>query len=413
MAVEAQLLIIGSELTEGRLRDAHALFLGRELTQMGFYVAGAHLLPDDREKLRLCMQRLLDSPAELVISVGGLGHTSDDLTKAVWAEVLQDSYVIDPTLLSLLQERLRKRGISLPYTERYAEVPVGGRAFPNPVGLAPALLWERPGKVIWALPGVPAELQAFWMEVVRPYLLEQFGLATPMEVTLRTTGLTESALSQRLEAWEAEKPTPLRLAYNPSWEGVSLHLSAPADFPLSDFELWTNKLRDLLRPYIYAEGPVTLASALISMLKHRGLTLATAESCTGGHIAAALVDVPGASEVFRGALVAYHNDLKQNLLGVLPAILATEGAVSEATARAMVSGIRNCTQSAIGIATTGIAGPTGETPTKPVGLVYIALETPEKTFVRAFHFTGGRDIVIARATATALSLTWQLLNNLL
>ncbi len=413
MAVEAQLLIIGSELTEGRLRDAHAAFLGRELTQMGFYVAGVHLLPDDREKLRLCMQRLLDSPAELVISVGGLGHTSDDLTKAVWAEVLQDSYVIDPTLLSLLQERLQRRGISLPYTERYAEVPVGGRAFPNPVGLAPALLWERPGKVIWALPGVPAELQAFWMEVVRPYLLEQFGLATPTEVTLRTTGLTESALSKRLEAWEAEKPAPLRLAYNPSWEGVSLHLSAPADFALSDFELWANKLRDLLRPYIYAEGPVTLASALISLLKHRGLTLATAESCTGGHIAAALVDVPGASEVFRGALVAYHNDLKQNLLGVPAAILATEGAVSEATARAMVSGIRNRTQSAIGIATTGIAGPTGETPTKPVGLVYIAIETPEKTFVRAFHFTGGRDIVIARATATALSLTWQLLNNLL
>ena len=413
MAVEAQLLIIGSELTEGRLRDAHAVFLSRELTQMGFYVAGIHLLPDDPEKLRLCMRRLLESPAEVILSVGGLGHTSDDLTKALWAEILQDSYVIDPGLLSLLQERLQKRGVSLPYIERYAEVPVGGRAFPNPVGLAPALLWEKSEKVIWALPGVPAELHAFWMEVVRPYLLERFGLATPLEVTLRTTGLTESALSRRLEGWEAERPAPLRLAYNPGWEGVSLHISAPADFPLSEFEHWTDKLRELLRPYLYAEGAVTLAAALISTLKERGLTVSTAESCTGGHVAAALVDVPGASEVFRGALVAYHNDLKEQLLGVPTLVLSMEGAVSEPTARAMVSGVRTLTRSTLGIATTGIAGPTGATPTKPVGLVYIAIETPERTFVRPFHFSGGRDTVIARATATALSLTWQVLHNLI
>jgi nicotinamide-nucleotide amidase len=413
MGVEAQILLIGSELTEGRLRDAHGVVLSRELTRMGFYVAGIHLLPDDPVKLRLCMQRLLESPAQVIISVGGLGHTSDDLTKALWAEILQDSYVVDAELLSHLRERVSRRGITLPYIERYAEVPQGGRAFPNPVGLAPALLWERGEKVIWALPGVPAELRAFWAEVVQPYLLERFGLATPLEITLRTTGLTESALSERIQSWEAEKPAALRLAYNPSWEGVSLHLSAPADFPLSEFEAWIERLRQLLRPYIYAEGPTTLAAALIATLKQQNLTIATAESCTGGHIAAALVDVPGASEVLRGALVAYHNDLKNQLLGVPTTVLETEGAVSEPTARAMVRGIRNLTQSAVGIATTGIAGPTGATPTKPVGLVYIAIETPTRTFVKPYHFPGDRETVITRATATALSLTWQILHNLL
>ncbi len=413
MAVEAQLLIIGSELTEGRLRDAHAAFLSRELTRMGFYVAGIHLLPDDAARLRVCMERLLESSAELILSVGGLGHTSDDLTKALWAEALGDTCAIDPALLSLLEERIRKRGTILPYLERYAEVPSQGRAYPNPVGLAPALLWERPNKVIWALPGVPAELHAFWRETVEPYLLERFGLAIPLEITLRTTGLTESALSHRLQEWEADKPANLRLAYNPSWEGVSLHISAPADFPLSEFDARVDKLRKLLQPYLYAEGPISLSAALIATLRSRDLTVATAESCTGGHIAAALVEVPGASEVFRGALVAYHNDLKQHLLGVSTSVLETEGAVSEPTARAMAHGIRTRTQSDIGIATTGIAGPTGATATKPIGLVYIAVETPERTFVKPFQFSGGREVVIARATATALSLTWQILHHLL
>jgi nicotinamide-nucleotide amidase len=413
MAVEAQLLIIGSELTEGRLRDAHGAFLSRELTRLGFYVAGIHLLPDDPAKLRLCMQRLLESPASVIISVGGLGHTSDDLTKPLWAEILGDSYDVDAQLLSLLQERLQKRGVTLPYIERYAEVPRGGRAFPNPVGLAPALLWEYNEKVLWALPGVPAELQAFWTEVVQPYLLERFGLATPLEITLRTTGLTESGLSARLRTWEAEKPAALRLAYNPSWEGVSLHLSAPADFPLAEFMHWTENLRQIIGPYIYAEGPTTLPAALIAALRQQGLTISTAESCTGGHIAAALVDVPGASDVLRGSVVAYHNDIKKALLNVPALTLETEGAVSEPTAQAMVRGIRNLTRSSIGIATTGIAGPTGGTPTKPVGLVYIAIETPDRTFVKPYHFPGGREVVIARATATALSLTWQILMQLI
>jgi len=413
MAVEAQLLIIGSELTEGRLWDAHAAFLGAELTRLGFYVGGIHLLPDDHVKLRLGMQRLLQGPASVIISVGGLGHTSDDLTKALWAEMLEDTFSVDTVLLATLRERLRQRNPDLPYLERYAEVPAQGRAFCNPVGLAPALLWERHGKVIWALPGVPAELKALWMEVVEPYLRESFGLTMPLQTLIRTTGLTESALSERLRDWEAEKPTDIRLAYNPAWEGVSLHLSASADFPTPVFADWTAKLRHLVGPYIYAEGPVPLPAALIQLLAAKNLTLATAESCTGGHIAATLVDIAGASEVLRGSVVAYHNDLKRQLLGIPELVLSTHGAVSEETARLMVQGIRSLTQSSVGIATTGIAGPTGATPTKPIGLVYIAIETPERTFVRAYRFHGGREVVIARATATALSLAWQVLQSLI
>lgn len=409
-APEARLLIIGSELTEGRLQDAHVSFLARELTALGLYVAGAWLVPDDPEVLRPAMRALLESPASVILSVGGLGHTSDDLTKALWCEALNDTLTLDQELLKYLETSLQARGLSrLPYLEAYATVPQKALAVRNPIGLAPALYWIWGQKHLWALPGVPAELRAFWQEAVAPTLREAFGLATPLQLTLRTTGLTESRLSQLLEAWERERPAELRLAYNPAWEGVTLHLSAPASFPLEAFERAAQALRALVSPYLYGEGQVTLAAAILALLRERGLTLATAESCTGGHLAAAFVDVPGASVTFRGSIVAYHNELKQHLLGVSQAVLQTEGAVSEAAARIMATGARQITHSDIAIATTGIAGPSGSTPTKPVGLVYVALETPKETLVRRLQFSGDRSLIIARTVASALSLTWQTL----
>lgn len=413
-APEAEVLLIGSELTEGRLADRNGAFLARALSDMGFWVRRLLLLPDDLALLRTEFQAAVQRKPAVILSSGGLGHTSDDLTAQVWAEVVGDRLEVSQTLLAALESRLRQRGReSLPFLERYAQVPQRGGYFENPTGLAPALWWEQEGQLICALPGPPAELQAIWQMHLGPLLQARFTPKPPHQHTLRNTGLTESALSARLQAWEAQLPPSFRLAYNPSWEGVSLHLRAPASVSETDFAQQVASLRALLGPYLYAEGETSLAQALLWLLQDQSRTLAVAESCTGGHIAAALVEVPGASAVLRGAVVAYDNSVKITVLGVQPDTLAAHGAVSEPVARQMAEGVRRVLNADIGIATTGIAGPTGATPEKPVGTVWIGLALPEGTMARRFTFPGTRAHVIARATATALSLAWQALTGLL
>ncbi|MCS7188340.1 MAG: nicotinamide-nucleotide amidohydrolase family protein [Bacteroidia bacterium] len=409
-APEACLLLIGSELTEGRLTDKNGPFLAAQLSQMGFQLGEIRILPDDSAKLRSAMQEALHSRAELILSSGGLGHTRDDLTATLWAEILEDKLTVSESLLNHLQATLRERGISkLPYIERYALAPTRGKFFLNPVGLAPALYWDLHTKVICALPGPPAELQSIWHVHLKPYLQNRFSLKPPLEHTIKTTGITESRLSELIASWEANLPVSIHLAYNPSWEGVSLHLRAS---PEIDRELFFNqieKLRALLKPYIYTEGAGSLAECIIKKLRERGLTLAVAESCTGGHITASVVNVAGASDVLKGGVVAYANSTKIDLLGVVPEVLQTEGAVSESTALQMAEGVRKALHAHVGVATTGIAGPTGGSAEKPVGTVWIGIATPIETYAKRFVFSGGREVVIQRATATALSLLWQAL----
>ncbi len=412
--LRAELLLIGSELTEGRLADRNGHFLAGALSDLGVEVERIVLLPDEPKVLRSAMEAAIAGGAEIILSSGGLGHTSDDLTAALWAEVLGDELTLSQALLDSLAERLRQRGRpGLPFLERYALVPRRGGYFANPVGLAPALWWELLGRFICALPGPPAELQALWKAHLLPLLQERFQPKPPHQHTLRTTGLTESALSARLQAWEAQLPAGFRLAYNPSWEGVSLHLRAPATVPETIFTAQVEALRAAIGPYLYAEGSASLAAALLNLLEARNLTVAVTESCTGGHIAAALVEVPGASATFLGGIVAYANSTKVNLLGVDPTTLTEHGAVSEAVARQMAEGVRQALGAQIGIATTGIAGPTGATPNKPIGTVWIGIALPEITVARHFVFPGDRNAVIQRATAFALSLTWQALTGLL
>lgn len=412
-APKAHLLLIGSELTEGRLLDKNGQFLAKKLSDLGFYIERITLLPDNPDLLRKSFQESLQTPAAVLLSSGGLGHTSDDLTADLWAEVLGDPLSFSEELYNNLRTRLEERGIkALPYLERYARAPQKGEAIPNPVGLSPALYWEVGERVVCALPGPPPELQALW-EKLEPRLIAKFRPTPPFQHTLRTTGLTESRVSALLEEWEATLPPGVQLAYNPSWEGVSLHLRAPAEIGEASFQAAVKSLRDRLKPYLYAEGDTPLAGALLEALKKRGETLAIAESCTGGHIAAALVDIPGASEVFLGGVVAYANSAKEALLGVSPAILREKGAVSEETARAMAEGVRRGFGSTWGIATTGIAGPTGGSVEKPVGTVWIGVTGPSGPWAKKYTFPGGRAAVIGRATATALSLLWQAVRGVL
>jgi len=408
-APEALVLLIGSELTEGRLQDKNGFFLAQELTELGFFVREVRVLPDEPALLREAFAGALATSARLIVTSGGLGHTLDDLTADLWAEALEDKLEVSPELLAKLEERLRQVGRSpLPYLERYARVPQQGEAIPNPVGLSPALWWEIGLRVIVALPGPPAELRALWQEAIVPRLLDRFGCRAPLTATLRTTGLPESRVSALLADWESHLPSSFRLAYNPSWEGVSLHLRAPADTDPALFAQQVEAARRLLAPYLYGEGAVSLAEAVLDLCRKQGYTLATAESCTGGHLAAALVEVPGASEVFVGGVVSYANSVKEGLLGVSAATLAEKGAVSQEVALQMAEGVRQRLGAAVGVATTGIAGPTGGSPEKPVGTVWIAQVGPGAyQSAHRFLFPGDRQTVIQRATAAALSLLWK------
>lgn len=409
-APEARILLIGNELVEGRLADRNGSFLAAELSELGFVVSEIRLLPDDPTRLRTAMREALQSEARLILSSGGLGHTIDDLTAALWAEVIGDTLTLSESLLERLRMALERRGIApLPYLERYALVPTHGEALLNPVGLAPALYWEKGLQVICALPGPPAELQAIWHTHLKPRLLSRFPLAPPLHFTLRTTGITESGVSRLLETWERQLPQDFRLAYNPSWEGVTLHLRAPAGTDADAFFSRVEQLKSILQPYIYGEGQVLLAEAILHRLKAAGLTLAVAESCTGGHLAAEIVNIPGASEVFLGGIVSYANSAKMQLLGVSEETLRTEGAVSEATAIQMAEGVKQALGAEVGVSTTGIAGPGGGSPEKPVGTVWFGIATPWGTEARRYTFPGSRQVVIQRATATALSLLWQAL----
>ncbi|MEN3039982.1 MAG: nicotinamide-nucleotide amidohydrolase family protein [Bacteroidia bacterium] len=412
-APEAQILLIGSELTQGRLADKNGKFLAQELSQLGLFVQEIHILPDEPQLLRSAMESALKSNTQLILSSGGLGHTSDDLTATLWAEVLGDRLEVSETLLSHLHALLQSRGISsLPYLERYALAPQRGEALINPVGLAPALYWETGSKIICALPGPPAELQAIWHTTLKARLQQRFPQPPPLSHSMRTTGISESRLTDLIASWEAALPSTFRLSYNPSWEGVTLYLQAPSDTDPTLFAQQIESLRALIRPYLYAEGSLSLAEAILHRLRQLGLTLAVAESCTGGHLAAEIVNIPGASEVFLGGIVAYANSAKVSLLGVSEATLQKEGAVSETTALQMAEGVRQAFGAAVGMATTGIAGPTGGSADKPVGTVWFGIATPHATSAKRYLFSGDRGVIIQRATATALSLLWQSLQPL-
>ncbi|MCS7297971.1 MAG: nicotinamide-nucleotide amidohydrolase family protein [Bacteroidia bacterium] len=407
---EASILLIGSELTEGRLADRNGRFLAEELSEMGFRVREIRIFPDDDLSLRAGMREMLQSGVRVLLSAGGLGHTTDDLTAQVWAEVLGDKLEVSSSLLAELEGQLQARGIpSLPYLDRYALVPTRGEALPNPIGLAPALYWEVGLQVICALPGPPAEVQAIWHTSLKPRLQKRFSLTSPLHHTFRTTGITESRLSVLIQEWEAQLPPFVRLSYGPSLEGVALHLRAPGDVPIETFLKEVETLRQLIAPYLYAEGNISLAEAILNELRRKGLTLAIAESCTGGHIAAQIVNIAGASDVFLGSVVSYANSAKEALLGVSPTVLQAEGAVSEVVARQMAEGVCRTFGASVGIATTGIAGPTGGSPEKPVGTVWFGIATPKGTIAKRYILPGDRQTVIQRATALALSLTWQVL----
>jgi nicotinamide-nucleotide amidase len=415
--VKIDLVAIGTELLLGFVTDTNGGELARALAAAGIEVVQRTAVADRRDPVQRAVREALERSG-FAITTGGLGPTRDDLTKTAVAELFNRRLILDEALLRSLEERFRRLGRwPMPEINRsQALVPEGATVLPNPRGTAPGLwLEDERGRTVVMLPGVPHEMRGLLADEVLPRLAAHgWGggpAATIRSRTLRTTGIAESSLAERIAEAE-DQIAPLSLAYLPGPDGVDLRLTAWMIAP-DEADRVLDHAVALLEPrlgaHYYGVDGTDLAAIVLSTLRERGYRLALAESCTGGLLGARITSVPGASATMIGAIVAYHDDVKHDRLGVPRATLEAHGAVSEPTVRAMVAGAARLFKTECAIAVTGIAGPTGGTTEKPVGTVWLAAQAGEQ--VRTVHriLPGDRDEIRYRATQAGLDLLRRLL----
>ena len=412
--MKLEVLTIGTELLLGYTVDTNAAELGRALAAAGAEITRRTTVADRPEAIRAGVVEALDRTG-FVIATGGLGPTRDDMTKTVVAELLDKRLVLDERVLASIEARFQRMGRPMPAINRtQAEIPEGASILPNPRGTAPGLWVEDArGRIVVLLPGVPREMRGLLVEEVLPRIVARQGGSRRVVLsrTVRTTGVSESALAERVGPIEPEI-APLTLAYLPSVEGVDLRVTAwglePKD---ADARLAAviQRLKAAVAEHGYGEDQADLAAILLDALRKGRHRLAVAESCTGGMIGERITNIPGASDTFIGGVVAYADVIKTAALKVPLETLEAYGAVSEATVRAMAEGAQRLFSADCTIAVTGIAGPGGGTPEKPVGTVWLAARKHTTTRVLTRVLPGERDDVRRRAAQAGLDLLRRLL----
>lgn len=412
--MDVELLTIGTELLLGFTTDTNAAHLARACAAAGIRVVRRTTVSDDAPVIRDAVASAL-ARTRTVIATGGLGPTKDDATKAAVAELLGRRLVLDHALLEALEARFRRMGRwPMPATNRsQAEVPEGATVLENHWGTAPGLWIEDRDRLVVLLPGVPREMRELSRASVLPRLAARGGHRDTviLSVVLRTTGVAESALAERVESVDTTL-APLTLASLPSPLGVDLRLTswdAPAEPARRALARAADRLAAAIGADCYGRDDVDLAAVVLARLRQRGQRLAVAESCTGGLAGERLTAVPGASEVFVGGVVAYDDAVKTAQLGVSPELLRARGAVSEEVALAMVEGVRRALGTWAAIAVTGIAGPSGGTSEKPVGTVCWAAAAGDRAEARRRVLPGDREEIRQRAAQAGLDLLRRLL----
>lgn len=403
------IIAIGDELLIGQVVDTNSGSIARMIDPAGWSVEYVKVIHDDADAITAAVDEAF-AVADVVLTTGGLGPTKDDITKLTLCKYFGGELRHDPTVLDNIKEVFAKRGIQLnPLTEAQAMVPTSCRVIQNRVGTAPIMWFERTdGKVLVSMPGVPFEtLQMFRAEVF-PQLLDKFHSDEHIgHRCVIVEGLTESKVAIQLDAWEDALPPFIHLAYLPKPGIIRLRIDGHhTDDALlqSTLDQLHAQLCDIFADHLLADADLTPEESMLQRLRAKGYSVATAESCTGGNIAHRITAIAGCSDCYHGSVVAYENSVKINILGVDPAAIEAHGVVSEEVVAQMAQGIRKAIGSDCAIATSGIAGPGGATPGKPVGTVCIAIATPERTVAATYHFPGTRDRVIDRASTTALTL---------
>ena len=405
--MKATIITIGDEILIGQIVDTNSVSIAKHLNAAGIVVREKLSIGDDRAQIVEAVERAL-SASEVTVVTGGLGPTKDDITKKTLAEMFRSEMRYDQRVSDHVERMLAERGIEFNELNRsQAMVPACCTVLFNAHGTAPGMWFERDGHVVVSLPGVPFEMEHLMEDEVMPRLKAHFALRQIVHRTMITAGLPESMLAKRIEAWENALPAYLKLAYLPNPGAVRLRLSAyevEGESVAREIDRQFEALRKIIPHNIIGFETATMQELVHKILTERGLTLATAESCTGGVIASRFTAMPGASAYFRCGVVSYSNESKVNLLGVNPADIARYGAVSEQVARQMAEGARRTAGADYGVATTGIAGPAGGSAEKPVGTVWIAVSSPERTLTRLVHIKGNRNRVIREAGSAAIEL---------
>ena len=406
--MKAEIITIGDELLIGQVVDTNSAWMAERLNEAGIELYQITSVHDDREHILKALDEAF-SRADIVLTTGGLGPTKDDITKHVMCEYFGTSLVEDPHVRAHIHELYKERPEVLNrLTATQWLVPESATILPNRVGSAPIMVFEyevegerlkvrgEEKKMLIAMPGVPHEMKIAMTEQVLPFLRlkvkgERRETGDIIHRTIMLAGIPESTLAIRIEDWENALPDSMHLAYLPKDGTIRLRLSTYGEASETEMDAQIATLTPLIADYLIATEDQPLEVVLGNLLKERQQTIATAESCTGGRLAAALNAQSGSSAYYMGSVVAYDNRIKEQVLGVAHDTLVEYGAVSEQTVREMAEGVRALMNTDYAIATSGIAGPTGGTKDKPVGTVWIAWATPTGTEARCFHFGVARE----------------------
>lgn len=408
--IQAAILTIGDEILYGQIIDTNSSYIAEKLTEAGFSVKKKVSVGDRVHDIKTSLDTLLDE-VDILITTGGLGPTRDDMTKEAIANFLGVELVLNKEALAAVTSFFTKRGRELTDINRHqAFLPETCKYIANKNGTAPGMWFDIKGKVLLSLPGVPFEMKALLSESIIPELKRFFSPPVITHIMIRTAGIGESFLAEKISDWEQALPQNISLAYLPEPGQVKLRLTVRGEDDLinrKQAEKECTKLLSLISSYVYATENISLEQALGNLLISRNLTIATAESCTGGMLAGAITSVAGSSAYFLGSTIAYQNAIKKELLGVSEDTLNQFGAVSKQTVREMATGIRTRMGADISIATSGIAGPGGGSPEKPVGTVWIAIADKNGIQTKKFTFGNQRAINVRLSIVAALNLVRQ------
>jgi nicotinamide-nucleotide amidase len=405
--MKAAIITIGDELLIGQTLDTNSAWIGAELSKAGFDVYRMTSIHDRREDIIYALNEAAGK-TDVVIITGGLGPTSDDITKQTLCEFFNTHLVTDTEVLSMIKEMMGRRNFPMnENNRRQAEVPESCRVLKNATGTAPGMWFEREGTIYISMPGVPFEMKHIMTEHVLPELNKRFTSQVVIHRNIMTYGTFEAKLAEMLTSFEAQLPGNIKLAYLPAWGVIKLRLTGTGKDRTSLSELIDDQVRNLYQAipdFIYGENEETFEMAIGKLLKSKHQTISTAESCTGGTIAQMITSVAGSSGWYKGSVIAYANAVKTQLLGVSKDLIEKEGAVSEMVVRNMSEGARSLFKTDYAVATSGIAGPDGGSEAKPVGTVWIAVSSEKGTVTEKRVFGNDRAANIKRFSLAALNL---------
>ena len=405
--MKAAIITIGDELLIGQTIDTNSAWMGAELSKAGFDVHRITSVHDRREDIIYALTEATGK-TDVVLITGGLGPTSDDITKQTLCEFFSTHLVMNNEVFRMIEEMMRLRSFSMNDNNRHqAEVPESCRVLKNAAGTAPGMWFEKDGTIFVSMPGVPHEMKYLMTEIVLPELNKRFTSQIIIHKNIMTYGTFEAKLAEILTDFESGLPSNLKLAYLPASGVIKLRLTGTG----SDYNYLSNLINDqvsklykTIPEFIYGEDEDSLEMVIGKLLKSKNKSVSTAESCTGGEIAHLLTSVAGSSAYYKGSIIAYENSIKTKLLGVQDYIITKYGAVSENTVKEMAVGVRNVLDTDYAVATSGIAGPDGGTDEKPVGTIWIAVDSERGTVCEKRVFGNDRLTNIKRFSLAALNL---------